>query len=253
MQPMITIYRPVRDGNRWLARADVVARGELTELQATASNKLAKRAEGWVNQAAQWVSQWIQYADGPPQRLGVGAFGDLPIVATEVAKAITALPGRQPVMQAADILLTQANNGNEIAIAEIAKVRENAKASQSAGEMYEALCCMHDAMTGWDPSGFSIGPVIAGAAAGDPAALSSFAAMRSISPVMPARIQYSVDEYCACGDGCEQMAGDAIGASLYELVSPRRRATHRMVPGRYRAAIEALRGINRIPPSIRPN
>ena len=257
--PMITMYRPVKEGDRWLARADIVARGELIELQATASDQLAQRARGWFNQAAQWVSQWISYADGPPERLGVGVFGDLPVVATEVAQALTALPGREPVMQTAQDLYSAASADDQFAIQRIADIENRAVAGDtSALELHNAICLMREAMADpmspWGLAGFSIGPIIAGAAAGDPAALQRFSALRNMSPAMPARIQYSVDEYCSCGDGCEHMAGDVIGASLYEMLSPRRRIVHRVAPGRYRPAIEAFRAINNgaIPPSIQP-
>ena len=85
-RPVITIYRPVQQGTRLVARADIQARGENIELQVTASDGLARRARDWYNRAAAWAGRWLKYVDHTPEP-GRGVFADLPQVAHELANS----------------------------------------------------------------------------------------------------------------------------------------------------------------------
>lgn len=241
MQPLVTLYRPKLEGNRWIARADVSAGGETVELTATASDKLAKRAASWYNQAAEYISQWVQFADEAPERLGVGAFGDLPIVAHEVGSTLASIPQAPPAFeQATDLAISAATNPQaQLRLSELESLA--GAGDKEAAATYHAACLLGQACNGAWP--LWQGAVIGGTMSGDITSAGMYRAMRRLGPIEPARVRYSADDYARCGCQAGELSRDVIGATLVELSSPMRAPLHVVRPYQYRAAIDAFRSM----------
>jgi len=210
--PLITIYRPVRRGDRWIARADVNTRGELIELQATASDRLANHARGWYNRAANWLGRYVQLKNGTEPRImpepGRGVFADLPQISYAVANQ--AIPFDEEVAAAADLFFA-AQAGHGPALRAIQSAQAGAELGDEAAiEAIETLSLIEAASQ--RQTLMPVASLFLAAGAGDRDANKVLAALRETSAGAPTRIEWDVDEYmsephmlcsdiaCACAD-----------------------------------------------------
>ena len=216
--PLITIHRPRMKGGRWISRADIIARGERIQLEASASPKLAKRARDWFNRGAAFVSQWIRFVDQPEDsEAGRGVFADMPEVAYEVATSVDAIPYDENVKCAADL-----HHQCELGVAEALQQVANINQAAASGDpmALEALnllelvhCCCHERHE------LPMAHVFCDAAAGDPHARQVICALREVSPCPGTHLSWSMDDYCGeppgslCGN-VVVACGDEIGARL---------------------------------------
>ena len=233
-QPLITIYKPQQQGDRWIARADIQARGEQIELQATASNSLASRAQNLYNRASNWLAQYMRYEPsvasfgqrreaGPDYAamasLSTGVFGDLPLPSWQLATA-RAIPYDEDVREAV-AKVRRAGAGDPIAIDELnIIVQDAATGDPDARDARETVELVLDAIQ--RPEQLDMPRVFRDAAKGEPKAKKTIAALKEVLPCeQPTRLTWSMDEYesleveelgaellCACGD--------EIGARLAE-------------------------------------
>jgi hypothetical protein len=222
--PLITIYAPVRRGGRLIARADVRAKGELIELQATASNKLAGRARNWFNRAASWLGRWIKlegFNGGAELELGRGVFADLPEVAYQLASSPAAIPYDEDVSAGVELYYA-AGAGHPLAIEQISNtVLAAAQGDPLALEAVDTLQIIEAAATRRHTLPYA--QLFVDAAAGRPEAIKVLAALRETGDGGATRIEWSLDDYehdpaLACGDVTCACA-DSIGA---RIVQPRR-------------------------------
>ncbi len=81
-KPRIQVYRPQKQGDTWILRADIEVAGERIELQANASAGLSKRARSWYNGVAARFAESVGY-----DKHGMGVFADVPNVASAMGYA----------------------------------------------------------------------------------------------------------------------------------------------------------------------
>ena len=229
--PMITVYAPTRNGARWTARADVNAYGELIELEASASQRVADKLRDLYSNASELAHQWIRYEPYKRSSFGAGvrsyapralelqtraasgAFGALPAIALEVGASFR-LPYQDDVRQAAD-LLSRAAQGDIDAANTIIMIGEAAqRGDRDAGDAIETLDITHDAMT--RPERIALPAAMRDARAGHPPARKVLSALREAVPQdEPIRVEWAVDDYIEAGD--DVMTADVLAACADEL------------------------------------
>lgn len=219
-RPLITIYRPVQQGTRMVARADIKARGEEIELQVTASDALARRARDWYNRAAAWAGRWLKYVDHAPEP-GRGVFADLPQVAHELAKS-RAIYYDEDATAAAELYL-RLEQGDPVAQQQLEAIVADAPHEAHAAEALELiqLCdCARRAR-----HQLPMQRVFCDAAHGDRHAHQVLATLRELTPPEgPVRLSWHQDEYLDTTP--ERIAYDVAAACADEigarLVTPTR-------------------------------
>lgn len=231
MQPMITIYEPQKKGNRWTARADIVAKGEKIELQATASDRLARRAEGWYNRGAHFLSKWVQYR-GSGTAPGEGVFGNLAEVAHGVAHSGHAIP-YDPDIENAAVLFAGCSSGDESSLAQAEHIARMAPSDETAARAWQKLQLIDEIIH--TRESLPLATIFAGAHGGDDGAQQLVAALRAtrsrLHAQSPVRLGWHVEDYL---DDHERLTPDLEDATNDELgariVRPHGRTVRRVRP-----------------------
>jgi hypothetical protein len=229
-EPMITIYQPQRSGDRWVARADIVAKGEKIELAATASHGLARRAGDWYNRGAHFLSKWVQYrGEAAP---GMGVFGDLAEVAYNVASSQQAIPYDEDI-EAAAAVFAGCCGGEPEALEQAGRIAELAPKDELAACAWEKLQLIDRVIHTRDQ--LPLAHIFAGAHRGDPDAQEVIAALRATRPRVaassPVRLGWHVEDYLSdrerLSPDLEEAANDEFGA---RIVRPHGRTVRRVRP-----------------------
>ena len=231
-RPLITVYRPTRNGDRWTARADIHARGETIELQATASNRLVDKARHWYALAADWLEREIAFQGFDAQAGCRGAFCDLPSVAKKLS-SLSVTPLDEDVEHAAE-LYARSMQGNAEAAEQISAIAQAAGYDPMAADALAHLELVKTATTARWP----VDTVATHAAAGDARAQKMMAALAAVRRA-PVSLSWSQDDYLQDHDklvhNLQLAASDQVRRRLAGSATRRYGAgTTRASPSRHR-------------------
>lgn len=223
-EPIVTVYAPERHGDRWTARAEVRARGELVELTATASDRLARQAASWYHRGERALRQWVQYRGGAEP--GAGAFGALGELGAELAMMVPA----DPEADAAAQLLASCAAGDPAALEHASRIAELADSDADAARALELLAAVDEAAT---CSPYEVPALFARAHSGEGRARALLGCLHALRPpsACPVRLSYDVADYLADADA---LRGDLCGACADEfgarILAPHGRTARRVRP-----------------------
>lgn len=214
MEPLVTIYEPERHGDRWVARADIHARGEHVQLLATASDRLASRARHLYDRAAGFVSRWVQYrGTGEP---GKGIFGTLPAIGHALANDGGALLCCDPTIEDAAALFGACGCGDPLAVEQLARIEKDAEHDADAAAALEAVHYVAQVCACAQQGAIPMADVFAGANAGDPDACRILSTLRATRPRAdaPVCIRWDCEDYLERDGELQENLADATRDEL---------------------------------------
>ncbi|KKM85556.1 hypothetical protein LCGC14_1287870 [marine sediment metagenome] len=212
-KPKIKVYRPQKQGDRWLLRADIEIAGERIELQANASAGLSDRARSWYNQAAARFAESVGY-----DKHGIGVFADVPSVASAMGYA-PVVPRDHDISEAARLYFA-GGQGDPEAEQLIEDIYARAWRDPEAQNALDCLMLIESAM--FERDRLDMGDVMMDAAGGSPHAQRVLAALYQVSTAgEPTRLSWWIDDYVQNPRRMVQDLTLAAGDEIYaRLVSP---------------------------------
>ena len=212
-KPSIRVYKPRKQGDAWILRADVEVAGERIELQANATAGLTNKARNWYNRAATLFAEKLGVQDQ-----GSGVFADVPNVAS--AMGYRPVVPRDDGVSAAAKLYFAGADGDPLAEEQIDRIYMAAHRDPLAQEALDHLMLIESAL--FERDRLPMREVMLNAASGSPQAAKVLAALYQVSTAAePTRLSWWIDDYVYSPN---RMVGDltmAAGDEVYaRLVSP---------------------------------
>jgi len=223
--PALQLYRPRRQVDRWILRADVNVAGERIELQANASSRLADQAKSWWNQWAQRFAKRFGVVDA-----GMGVFADVPAVASAIGHR-SVVPRDDRITAAAQLYFAGAQ-GDACAHDQIVRLYDHARFNPASRALLEDMHLIELAL--FERHRLPMRQLLFDAAMGSPHAQKVLCALYQVSEDPgPVRLSWWVDDYVHCPDKLMRDACSAAGDEVYaRLVTPTRDGgVRRVAPG----------------------